>query len=108
MTLLDELQHVRCFAPAMPFGEQLAAVHVPFDELSASGAFESRVQRVAAAGGLSVVIGETGEGKSGLVSAALSMFNGWFAIPVPVSVPHPDGARPNQIPGLVLAGLAKP
>jgi hypothetical protein len=51
-------------APTIPFGEQLAIVHVPFDDLVGERAHESRVRHVAEAGGLALVVGNTGEGKA--------------------------------------------
>lgn len=106
MSLLRGLFESRALAPALPFGEQLAAVHIPFDDLVGGSARETRVATVTDGGGLVIVIGGTGEGKSGLVSAALSITTGRLAVPVPVSVPHPEGATAAQIPGLVLDGMA--
>ena len=107
MTIVHDLQECRCFAPAIPFGEQLAAVHVPFDDLLGNAAQERRVRQIAQTGGLSLVIGDTGEGKSGLVSYALSIAHDFLAVTVPVSVPYPAGALPSQIPAMVLNGFAR-
>lgn len=84
----------------------MAHVDVPFDDLVGDLAHEERVRHVASVGGSALVLGGSGEGKSGLVSSALSVFDGWMAVLIPVSVPHPDGALPNEIPGMVLNGFA--
>lgn len=105
MSVLADAMEARAFAPAIPFGEALSAVHVPFDHLVGPG-HESRVGRIAEIGGLCLVIGDTGHGKSALVSWALSMERGCLAVPVPVSVPHPEGATAGLVPSLVLDGMA--
>jgi len=104
--MLQSLLAVRAFAPSLPFGEELAAFHVPFDDLVGRRGHESRVSNTAENGGMLLVIGETGHGKSGLSAHQLSIFDGHLAVRVPVSVPHPAGATTAQIPGLVLDGFA--
>lgn len=106
MTLLAALQAVRAFAPGLPFGEQLAAVHIPFDDLTGHPGYETKVRKMAAAGGMVLVVGDTGRGKSGLVSYALSIHADFLPVPVPVSVPNPEGAAAAEVPRLVLGGLA--
>lgn len=106
MTILRTLRAGRCFAPYFPFGHDLAAIHVPFDELLGRPAYETRITQTALAGGVALVVGGTGEGKSALSSFALSLSHGFLPVPVPVSTPHPDGVQKAQIPSLVLSGLA--
>jgi len=103
---LGNLVEVRCFAPALVFGGPLAAVHVPFDDLVGQPAYESRIRTVADSDGIALVVGDSGSGKSSMVSSALSIDHGWLAVTVPVSVPLPQGAVAGDIPGLILRGFA--
>ncbi|MBK5224059.1 MAG: hypothetical protein JJE52_14535 [Acidimicrobiia bacterium] len=105
MTALEVLQQARAFAPSVVF-EDLAVVHVPFDQLTDSEAHEERVAKTARTDGMVLVIGRSGEGKSALTSWALNLDSGLLAIPVPVSVPHPHGASASLIPSLVLDGIS--
>ncbi len=106
MSLLSDLSAARAFRPGVTFGDELAAVHVPFDELTGQRSYEHRLTQKALEGSLVLVVGHPGQGKSGLSSCALSSASGLLPVPVPVSVPHPDGAVGDELRGLVLRGLA--
>ena len=84
--LLAYLQQAQVFRPDPDYA-QLAAVHLPYDDLTGRRRTEAIVRQAAAAGRPVAVVGERGSGKSSVLAYALTGDGGL-----------PDGFAPYAVP----------
>jgi hypothetical protein len=68
-----------------PLPEDLAALHVPFDQMLGDGRVEHALREAAAAAERIAVVGAMGAGKSSVLSYALTAPNGFAALPISVA-----------------------
>jgi hypothetical protein len=82
--LIVSLRREAAFDPT-PLPEDLAALHVPFDELGGDGRVERALNEAAQAAERIAVIGTTGCGKSSVLSYTLTAERGFAALPISVA-----------------------
>lgn len=69
--LIETLRAAAAF-DATPLPEDLAALHVPFDDLLGEAKTENELQKAAEAGGRIALVGAMGAGKSSVLAYALT------------------------------------
>jgi hypothetical protein len=95
--LLRHLASRFAFDSTPSFGD-LGAYHVPFDELTATSSVEARLGEAVRNGERVAVVGDSGAGKSSLVSHVLGpMAEGVAPLVVPVRTLEGDAARPDRV-----------
>lgn len=82
--LIETLRAVAAF-DATPLPEDLAALHVPFDELLGEEKTERELRKAAEASGRIALVGAMGSGKSSVLSYALTPAEGFAPIPISVA-----------------------
>lgn len=82
--LIEELRAAAAF-DATPLPENLAALHVPFDELLSEEKTEGELRKAAQAEGRIALVGAMGAGKSSVLSYALTPAEGFAPLPISVA-----------------------
>jgi len=82
--LIETLRAAAAF-DATPLPEDLAALHVPFDDLLGEAKTENELQKAAEAGGRIALVGAMGAGKSSVLAYALTPAAGFAPLPISVA-----------------------
>jgi hypothetical protein len=82
--LIEALRAAAAF-DATPLPEDLAALHVPFDDLLGDEKTERELRKAAEASGRIALVGAMGAGKSSVLSYALTPSEGFAPIPISVA-----------------------
>lgn len=82
--LIEALRAAAAF-DATPLPEDLAALHVPFDDLLGESRTESELRKAAESGGRIALVGAMGAGKSSVLSFSLTPSEGFAPLPISVA-----------------------
>ena len=82
--LIEALRAAAAF-DATPLPEDLAALHVPFDDLLGEERTERELRKAAEASGRIALVGAMGAGKSSVLSYALTPSEGFAPLPISVA-----------------------
>jgi len=94
--LIIALRREAAFDPT-PLPEDLAALHVPFDQLGDEDRVERALQEAAAAAERIALVGAMGSGKSSVLSYTLTPARGFAALPISVA-PESDETVTDRAP----------